>query len=964
MWEQHSSHHMAVAAHNGAADETPASSNHGRRRHHHHHHHHHPSSSSSSTAHPTPTPTVVLCLCALLAALAPPAHGAAPAPAPPSTTTTTTTTPPPPPSPPLQLHLSEPAGFSGYRYHRHGCVLTAAATSLGGGVAVEGPLVVAVVWPGGSTEMTVAVGSPPPRRCGGGPCVVLETARAPSVLRTGVAATAAAHGGAFVSATMAANGTVTLRILHDAFGVYPPDEEGVTLAVAAAAYQDAAAAAAAAVAPQAPALIAPCGGSEPPVMRDAKRGEAMACGCGWCAARVSLQTAQLTLPLTEAERLEWKAAQGAMLALAGLSAVVPVTGAMTAGNMVRMAAIARVCPQRGEVQLDVSLNPLRWTIGDGPSRQVDGAVVGGITLQFALMLLVVVAGLVLSKGLVRETAAARRFDDDVVPLAASNGSGVAPKGGKVPVQRVVSRGTVGAHTEYLLARARFGWMVVPAVYLLAGTSMAATSALLYSAPAFRVVALVDLLLFVGGIIALSCYFAKHSGMHASCVAVDCSRDGRVAGVLRAVFWGTEEWVPRMPEDAAWFELSHLWYDSYKEGFQFHMLFEILAAMIFGGLSAWAPQTSTLCWVKSASMQTIMASCFLVLLVWRPYLSHFDNASLAIILLGQIATLSFVMITDHVDDPDHWTATLAGKVSVSTALLIMAKAVIDVTIFFIDEYNVWADLGDGANGHLPLPRRVAAFVRHLLCCGNATGLRMRDHVARQCAAPPYAYEHALTPRPASTDDDDGATPVALVRASACASFASAPTFDQRDRTDSWADDELLREPLTLACHQSGTLSPGGGGGLDSSRGHDVTLCDASPLARQTSGGVAPVSPAVPPLPLRMSGTPTLPWAAARGSRPVSPALSTASGPPSRRRMPSFRLLEQTSSLASLAAVEAAADTPVAADTSRSLLPTRRQTSGRLRATTSLSLPTGSSMGASSPPAMHPPLPPSPPPSVAV
>ena len=627
-----------------------------------------------------------------------------------------------------------------------------------GAQAVAGPLVIAVEWPGGSTLVSALGG----RKCEGGPCVIIvclayarvyvdsfstrhgitqRTNRSPTDSKYGVAASASKAKEYFVNAEIE-GGELTVSMQGPNFRVFAPRDEELGILISADLIPRS----------NTTACSQQLGDLDPSKVLVIEVGPSfdMHCSCAGCAAMTGLEAQQASLPFTPFQEKAISVVQATVVAMAGASSVMPISSPMSAGSMVKLSAVTRVCPQKKSISMDITLNPFGLEFGDDERlREVNGALVAGIAMQGVLLLICFAVAFRLNKQLLSRREAARGFDA-VVGLESNKAS-------------VVHTGLNKDAATYLLARSRFGWMVVPLVYLMAGTAMASTSALLYSSILFKLIAICDVLLFVTSILVISYYFAKNSVKHSHYRKIEQSRR-LLTRYLCFIFWGWDEWVAVSRESGPWFELAHHWFDSYKMEHRFYLVFELLSCLALGVISGWAPGTYVECWIKAGVSQAVLLACLVSLIWWRPYLSLFDNASMIAITAAQMGSLAFMMIAmEHQEDmPAHWASIWAAKLATITVELVLAKMLVDVVVFVIDEYNAWQELSEGEH------RGVCRFIRHILCCGNSTGKRLANFVAEDVRVKKQA-DNPLCPDKWEVSDDE--------------------------------QDELLQDPLVLASRDS-------------------------------------------------------------------------------------------------------------------------------------------------------------------
>ena len=384
-------------------------------------------------------------------------------------------------------------------------------------------------------------------------------------------------------------------------------------------------------------------------------------------------------------------------ALLGAGAMSPTTG----GSLARLSVLTQLCPTDGPTKLDRTLNPLGLEVGDDPDlRQVNGAIVGSIAIQGTLLLICLMAIGVMWCRLRKNRTAGRAVAtvahdvDDATALSK-------------PSLVVINSKVTKRDATFLFARARFGWILLPATFLYGGASLSCASAIMYSTPFYKFLGICDLLVFLIGIPTYAFWVAKRCVNHANVLAVE-----EPGGFFRRFFWGTQEWVGGgTRHSTAWCELNHLFFDGYKRHTRYFMVCELAATFALGAVGAWSPKTNDLCWMKAALIESVLCIFALLLLVLRPYLTLFENILETLIVLSEVVMMGFIIHAMGTDVPTEDDSSIyAGYVAVCVVYLITGKALSDLLIFFIDEWNVWRG-GEGAT------KGPCGYIQHMLCCGG-------------------------------------------------------------------------------------------------------------------------------------------------------------------------------------------------------------------------------------------------------
>ena len=498
----------------------------------------------------------------------------------------------------------------------------------------------------------------------------------------------------------------------------------------------------------------------------------MTCQCSVCSVEVKVvPQKEPKLPKTDVEEA---ANTAASMSVVYGSSLAPIMSAGTAGALAKLAIISRLCPSEGAIEVDRTINPLGLELGDKEHvRQVNGALVGSIAIQAFLLSvsLCIAVHMYRRLGMKRRT---QRRTDTCVPEE-DGGQGV----------RLVSRGLTAADVTYLMARSRFGWILIPASFLYAGAAFSAVSALLYSTPFFQFVAVCDLLIFLFGLFAYAAYVAHHVDDHAE---VEAFPDDSDRSCLTKIIWGTSEWVTHSARgDGAWVELNHLMYDGYKHVARYWLAYELFVSFGIGALGAWSPSADH-CATKSTLMIILLSLFFLSIVAVRPYLALYENV-LEIFIAGvdvAIALFGMIAAESDTDIADHWAAKTAGHLAMAIVWMVTLKALIDVTVFILDERAMWRAIQEQQP-----PHKKKSFCAHMLCCGNTIPEESMDDYVRTKLGSEDEADGYVFP---SLDELPELELKSLATSTDCAAAPCPPSYNDLNSEDGKGTFETIRMPL--------------------------------------------------------------------------------------------------------------------------------------------------------------------------
>ena len=354
------------------------------------------------------------------------------------------------------------------------------------------------------------------------------------------------------------------------------------------------------------------------------------------------------------------------MAAATMISAAPSTSASKAG-ILAMASRAMLCPGDGPDKLDRTLNPLGLQIGTRKYQEYNGAVLGNLLINFALLAGCGIAALWLHRKI--RVQRGRTFELLKEETACNE-----------------------VDTKYVLLKARFGWLVMPLLFLYGGAGVGAMTALLYSTWLYKVLGAFLFIVFVVGFPYYVWKAVKGSKENAVYIGIE---DAHTQGLKKDVLWGKEEWVAAPEKHGAhtWCMLHHLTYDGYRQKWRYFLLFELLVIFLLSGLTAWQPTNRSSCWTRALGMTIILGIFTLVLLIGRPYIAPYENVGEVLIALTETVMMVLTLIAMGSDNPaDHWAAPVASKLGLVAMWLILCKFFADAGVFIKDEYDVWVDFG--------------------------------------------------------------------------------------------------------------------------------------------------------------------------------------------------------------------------------------------------------------------------------
>ena len=412
-----------------------------------------------------------------------------------------------------------------------------------------------------------------------------------------------------------------------------------------------------------------------------------------CTASITISGEPPLEDLTTPEVLATRA--GGAAAVVAVSAVLPAS-ATTGGALVRLAILSKIAlcpePEDEDEEDDPTLNPLRLQLGK-TNQDTNGAVVGGLIIVATFIVLCVIALLFVRQCVSRNHVVSLNND-------------------------IVSRRTPMA----LMARARFGWLVVPVSFLYGGAVASGFGSIMYSDTLYKVVGVVDVVL--GVLVPVYTLIALRKLPHKTVFVTqteECftkyalnesssstpSEKPFPLRTLHYLGWGAgAEWVARedVVDSEHWYEVHRLLFDGYTQRARYFMVYEQCLTIGIAAISSWEPETKEACTVQGGVSITLLGILFLSLVGLRPYLAPYETLMDSLVAGVEAAMMVCVLVSLKVEDPaGHWSVEAVPTLAQICLILILSKFALDSTIFTIDEYSAWKE---GQQKH--------SFLFHLFC----------------------------------------------------------------------------------------------------------------------------------------------------------------------------------------------------------------------------------------------------------
>ena len=416
-------------------------------------------------------------------------------------------------------------------------------------------------------------------------------------------------------------------------------------------------------------------------------------------------------------------------AVVGLGSVLPASAA--GGSFVRLSLLTKLalCPKEDDedITMDPTLNPLRLHLGRS-EPEVNGTVVGNFVLTGTLFLIVAVVLFVLRCRL--------------------RGDATTHSGEPAHTDCSHEDTTLLA----LMAKARFGWLVLPLSFLYGGAVAGGLSSALYSETVYRI--------FGGFNVAMGLAFPLYTAYSVRGVKTHChyvaagskenageeeeennaAQQPQPSAVRRALHflgWGDgSEWVVNsVPQSGHWFEVHHLLFDGYHHRGRYYMVFEQAITLLLAGMSAWEPDADDGCTTRVWVVLGCLLLALLVLLVLRPYIALYEAIMDSAVLIGEIFMIVCLQLAMQTTYPEEdWGVDASEVTALVVIALILAKLIIDSIIYIIDEYEGFSE--SGATGSFCL------FLLCPCCVSKSSEIYVEsDHTPQKTATkrPPALWE---------------------------------------------------------------------------------------------------------------------------------------------------------------------------------------------------------------------------------
>eukprot|EP00754_Rhynchopus_humris_P018808 Rhum_TRINITY_DN14614_c7_g1::Rhum_TRINITY_DN14614_c7_g1_i7::g.104293::m.104293 len=267
---------------------------------------------------------------------------------------------------------------------------------------------------------------------------------------------------------------------------------------------------------------------------------------------------------------------------------------------------------------------------------------------------------------------------------------------------------VAWETAVYYARAP-GLVYIPLVWLLMGTSMAASNMAFFPSRAPVLVAVAGWLALIAcAAMPVGMWFGllRPSRFHA--VPVPDPRVNPNAAALVAELTGEKEeqklltgwrkrayifvfgswiWVRKPGASDFYVEEWGLFFETYRKGFHWFSIVEMTQIMFLAFASAWKPHTYTYCVIRNVMITLVLLIFFAVIVYFRPYNSTFDYLVAALMSGLMFFAVLFMTISiclrGEPSDTVSLLTNLAGILLFASALLLAAKGLYDIVLYLTD-----------------------------------------------------------------------------------------------------------------------------------------------------------------------------------------------------------------------------------------------------------------------------------------
>ena len=214
------------------------------------------------------------------------------------------------------------------------------------------------------------------------------------------------------------------------------------------------------------------------------------------------------------------------------------------------------------------------------------------------------------------------------------------------------------------------------MFLLPGVALMTMQVLFYhpnsGAQAYAVLSFILLVLIPIGLIA---YLLNSSYFVAELVECEDKR-------LMSVFvLGRREW--ECENDESFLKRYGLFFQDYSIVLRSFLLIELFMSASFGIAEAVNPGTRQGCMWRSWSLLAFSTFHLGALLFLRPLIAGFEMSYAVLLAVANELILFFIVVNQHENDTDHWTATAAAVCAIGANWAIRVKCFLDILVFIYE-----------------------------------------------------------------------------------------------------------------------------------------------------------------------------------------------------------------------------------------------------------------------------------------
>eukprot|EP00756_Hemistasia_phaeocysticola_P003826 Hpha_TRINITY_DN12473_c0_g1::TRINITY_DN12473_c0_g1_i1::g.43073::m.43073 len=450
--------------------------------------------------------------------------------------------------------------------------------------------------------------------------------------------------------------------------------------------------------------------------------------------------------------------KGNTLESASLANTPPV---VPGGQGLALLALGANCPDDGPPEdLILMLHPTRLILGDGDLKQYHGAMVANILILLLLLAL---------------CSALYVYLQDRVAKRLKARAAIGISDGRIPRTR-------------LLEAARFGCFFVPLVLLYPGCVLTAVTVLMYSdSIGYRILA---------AFITLLCLFFPAIVYHwikniTTWASVDSTEPG---GTVEWFFMGKAEWV-NTESDWARFRLYHITFDAYTVRDRYYFVYLQLFGLVLAVMQAWKPQTQTWCLVQNSAVLFVVFMHALYMTVRMVHLGPYENLFEPVAAWLEAAVVVMIIISIAENNEEHWSVEVAEVISNVVTFVLAIKAILDISLFFLGEFDHWASLDAGGAKVQGTKQRVLGFLAYWFAFRGVV-----DTIIAQ-AQVTDEKEQKLMPKIITSDGSNSDTDDEKDRVNARDFFGTMNNTEGRVRTRS---PQKPRTPIAAMTSSFGTM----------------------------------------------------------------------------------------------------------------------------------------------------------------